>query len=146
MNNPKLAVSFLVLLLGINLVSVSSTYNEPAKYQEERKVPNSNDNYEPKEEDDHEPSDGNVYSLSDPSLNSDQGHGKFKKPSNYYDDALSRSYYYQSCPKFESIVRRKIDEWVGKDNTLAASLLRLHFHDCVVKVQNRLITMTTFFF
>ncbi|XVE99145.1 hypothetical protein REPUB_Repub03eG0172000 [Reevesia pubescens] len=32
----------------------------------------------------------------------------------------------------EEIINRKVKEWIAKDHTLAASLLRLHFHDCAV--------------
>ncbi|XVE95706.1 hypothetical protein REPUB_Repub02eG0122500 [Reevesia pubescens] len=32
----------------------------------------------------------------------------------------------------EEIINRKVKEWIEKDRTLVASLLRLHFHDCAV--------------
>ncbi|KAA8537166.1 hypothetical protein F0562_029608 [Nyssa sinensis] len=48
-------------------------------------------------------------------------------------DFLSFSYYDQSCPDLEGIINRKINEWVNKDYTVAASLIRLHFHDCAVR-------------
>ncbi|CBI27386.3 unnamed protein product, partial [Vitis vinifera] len=46
---------------------------------------------------------------------------------------LSFSYYRQTCPDLEAIINRKVKEWIDKDYTLAASLIRLHFHDCAVK-------------
>ncbi|KAJ1399978.1 Plant peroxidase, partial [Sesbania bispinosa] len=49
------------------------------------------------------------------------------------DDLLSFGYYHKTCPQFESILNRKVHEWIKKDYTLAASLLRLHFHDCSVR-------------
>ncbi|KEH37337.1 putative peroxidase [Medicago truncatula] len=49
------------------------------------------------------------------------------------DNLLSFSYYRKSCPQFESILHSKVKEWIKKDYTLAASLLRLHFHDCSVR-------------
>ncbi|KAJ1407608.1 Secretory peroxidase [Sesbania bispinosa] len=49
------------------------------------------------------------------------------------DDLLSFGYYRKSCPQFESILHRKVKEWIQKDYTLAPSLLRLHFHDCSVR-------------
>lgn len=52
------------------------------------------------------------------------------------DDFLSFSYYAKSCHKFESIVHKKVNEWVKKDSTLAAALIRLHFHDCAVRVSD----------
>ncbi|KAK7359564.1 hypothetical protein VNO77_01525 [Canavalia gladiata] len=49
------------------------------------------------------------------------------------DNLLSFAYYHKSCPQFESILNSKVNEWIKKDYTLAASLLRLHFHDCSVR-------------
>ncbi|XP_015581446.2 peroxidase 7 [Ricinus communis] len=49
------------------------------------------------------------------------------------DDLLSFVHYHQSCPQAESIINRKVNEWFKKDYSLAASLLRLHFHDCAVR-------------
>ncbi|WCJ33278.1 Peroxidase superfamily protein [Euphorbia peplus] len=49
------------------------------------------------------------------------------------DDLLSFGYYHESCPEAESIISRKVKEWVEKDSTIAPSLLRLHFHDCAVR-------------
>ncbi|KAI6690763.1 hypothetical protein NL676_027591 [Syzygium grande] len=46
---------------------------------------------------------------------------------------LSFQYYQQSCPQFEAIVGRKVNEWIAKDYTLAPALMRLHFHDCIVR-------------
>ncbi|KAI6701286.1 hypothetical protein NL676_015610 [Syzygium grande] len=45
---------------------------------------------------------------------------------------LSPYYYDRSCPRLEMIVRYNV--WVAfkKDTRIAASLLRLHFHDCIV--------------
>lgn len=47
--------------------------------------------------------------------------------SGYYDD-----YYEHSCPLAEEIVSRNVEIAVLKDPRMAASLLRLHFHDCFV--------------
>ncbi|XP_023768939.2 peroxidase 7 [Lactuca sativa] len=49
------------------------------------------------------------------------------------EDDLSYSLYHESCPDLEGIIYRKVKEWVAKDPTLAPSLLRLHYHDCVVR-------------
>ncbi|KAL3820880.1 hypothetical protein ACJIZ3_006785 [Penstemon smallii] len=46
---------------------------------------------------------------------------------------LTTSYYEKSCPKLEAIVHQKVNAWVKRDNTLAASIIRLHFHDCAVR-------------
>ncbi|KAE7996428.1 hypothetical protein FH972_001155 [Carpinus fangiana] len=50
-----------------------------------------------------------------------------------FQDCLSFSYYHQKCPDAEAIINRKLKEWFQKDYTLAASLIRLHFHDCSVR-------------
>ncbi|XP_062196125.1 peroxidase 47-like [Phragmites australis] len=47
--------------------------------------------------------------------------------------ALSMDYYGMSCPFAEMIVFNVVGEALMKDPTLAASLLRLHFHDCFVQ-------------
>lgn len=47
---------------------------------------------------------------------------------------LRHTYYMESCPKLESIIHQKVSAWVKKDYTLAASIIRLHFHDCAVRV------------
>ncbi|XWS16704.1 hypothetical protein CRYUN_Cryun33cG0000100 [Craigia yunnanensis] len=49
-----------------------------------------------------------------------------------FANLLSFTYYQQRCPKLEEIINKKVKEWIAKDHTLAASLLRLHFHDCAV--------------
>lgn len=47
--------------------------------------------------------------------------------------ALSMDYYYMSCPFAEMVVFNVVGEALYKDPTLAAGLLRLHFHDCFVQ-------------
>ncbi|KAJ0098749.1 hypothetical protein Patl1_19772 [Pistacia atlantica] len=46
---------------------------------------------------------------------------------------LSSDYYQATCPNLEAIIHRKVQAWVNRDKTLAPSLFRLHFHDCVVR-------------
>ncbi|GMY33087.1 peroxidase 7-like [Fagus crenata] len=48
-------------------------------------------------------------------------------------DYLSLSYYLNSCPEAEGIIQQKVGAWIQKDSTLAASIIRLHFHDCAVR-------------
>ncbi|MFS7898830.1 putative peroxidase [Helianthus anomalus] len=48
-------------------------------------------------------------------------------------DDLSYSFYHERCHDVEGIIYRKVKEWVYKDPTLAPSLLRLQYHDCVVR-------------
>ena len=49
---------------------------------------------------------------------------------------LSWSFYKNSCPKVESVIRRHLKKVFKKDIGNAAGLLRLHFHDCFVQVQS----------
>ncbi|KAI3909949.1 hypothetical protein MKW98_013003 [Papaver atlanticum] len=46
---------------------------------------------------------------------------------------LNPNFYEQSCPKAEEIVRSVVAKAVQKETRMAASLLRLHFHDCFVQ-------------
>ncbi|KAJ7944630.1 Peroxidase [Quillaja saponaria] len=48
------------------------------------------------------------------------------------DGPLVYDYYKETCPLAEDIVKRNVETAVFKDPRLAASLLRLHFHDCFV--------------
>ncbi|XP_030523128.1 peroxidase 10 [Rhodamnia argentea] len=45
---------------------------------------------------------------------------------------LSPYYYDRSCPRLQMIVRYNVLAAFKKDTRIAASLLRLHFHDCIV--------------
>ncbi|EPS73906.1 hypothetical protein M569_00850 [Genlisea aurea] len=48
-------------------------------------------------------------------------------------NGLSVNYYQQSCPNVLQIVCQQMQQILNEDITLAASLLRLHFHDCFVR-------------
>ncbi|KAF8032777.1 hypothetical protein BT93_D1617 [Corymbia citriodora subsp. variegata] len=45
---------------------------------------------------------------------------------------LVLGYYQENCPLLEEIVRHSMERAVYRDPRMAASLLRLHFHDCFV--------------
>lgn len=47
---------------------------------------------------------------------------------------LVYGYYKEICPFAEEIIRRQVGIAVLKEPRMAASLLRLHFHDCFVLV------------
>ncbi|XP_078171584.1 peroxidase superfamily protein [Carex rostrata] len=46
--------------------------------------------------------------------------------------SLSFDLYFITCPQVEDIVRSVVEQAVVSDPRMAASLLRLHFHDCFV--------------
>lgn len=47
---------------------------------------------------------------------------------------LYPQFYDFSCPQAHDIIKSVVSKAVAKDARMAASLLRLHFHDCFVKV------------
>jgi len=53
-------------------------------------------------------------------------------------EELTLDHYARTCPNFEAIVHKKVKDWIAKDYTLAASLIRLHFHDCAIRVHRSL--------
>ncbi|XP_028766875.1 peroxidase 44-like [Neltuma alba] len=53
-----------------------------------------------------------------------------KLPSGF--GALQVGFYGSSCPKAESIIQQVVQRRISDDRSLAASLLRLQFHDCFV--------------
>ncbi|XP_050128997.1 peroxidase 25-like [Malus sylvestris] len=46
---------------------------------------------------------------------------------------LKAGFNSSSCPKAEATVRSTVESYYNKDPTIAAGLLRLHFHDCFVQ-------------
>ncbi|MQL72101.1 hypothetical protein Taro_004441 [Colocasia esculenta] len=48
------------------------------------------------------------------------------------ESQLSPTFYSQSCPSLQKIVRRQVLNAIKNETRMAASLLRLHFHDCFV--------------
>jgi peroxidase len=48
---------------------------------------------------------------------------------------LTSDFYKTTCPNLLSIVRREVQKAIKAETRMAASLLRLHFHDCFVNVR-----------
>jgi hypothetical protein len=51
---------------------------------------------------------------------------------------LRQGFYEQSCPRAEQIVRHYMEQHVPHAPSVAATLLRTHFHDCFVRVRTAL--------
>jgi peroxidase len=56
---------------------------------------------------------------------------------------LYPQFYDYSCPQAQNIVKSILANAVAKEPRIAASLLRLHFHDCFVKVCDIIIIVMT---
>ncbi|KAL2539336.1 Peroxidase 47 [Abeliophyllum distichum] len=48
-------------------------------------------------------------------------------------DGLSMNYYIMNCPFAEGIIKNTVNMALQSDPTLAAGLVRMHFHDCFVE-------------
>lgn len=48
-------------------------------------------------------------------------------------DGLNMNYYIMTCPFAEVIVKNTVNRALQDDPTLAAALLRMHFHDCFIE-------------
>lgn len=49
-------------------------------------------------------------------------------------DGLSMNYYIMTCPFAEPIIKNIVNRALQDDPTLAAGLVRMHFHDCFIEV------------
>lgn len=49
-------------------------------------------------------------------------------------NALSLNYYEKTCPNVEDTITKVVTDAVKKDKTVPAALLRMHFHDCFLRV------------
>jgi peroxidase len=47
---------------------------------------------------------------------------------------LSLNYYDNTCPNYEATVTAAVKQAMATDKTVPAALLRMHFHDCFVRV------------
>ncbi|XP_031131504.1 peroxidase 2 [Ipomoea triloba] len=50
-----------------------------------------------------------------------------------YAQSLDQGFYANTCPNVVGIVKRTTASFISQSPSLAASLLRLHFHDCFVR-------------
>ncbi|ESW15922.1 hypothetical protein PHAVU_007G114200 [Phaseolus vulgaris] len=48
-------------------------------------------------------------------------------------DGLNMNYYLMSCPFIEPVVKNTVNRALMEDPTLAAGLIRMHFHDCFIQ-------------
>lgn len=47
---------------------------------------------------------------------------------------LNMNYYIMTCPFAEAVVKDIVDRALQDDPTMAAGLIRMHFHDCFIEV------------
>lgn len=49
-------------------------------------------------------------------------------------DSLNMNYYMMNCPFAEGTIKNTVNRALLSDPTLAAGLVRMHFHDCFIEV------------
>jgi peroxidase len=63
----------------------------------------------------------------------------------WYGGGLFPQFYDHSCPQAKEIVHSIVAQAVARETRMAASLVRLHFHDCFVKVESASCWLHCFF-
>lgn len=56
---------------------------------------------------------------------------------------LRVGFYDTTCPNAEALVRQAVAAAFAKDAGIAAGLIRLHFHDCFVRVSYQNLTLSS---
>lgn len=51
---------------------------------------------------------------------------------------LRHNYYYKTCPQAEAIIRNMMKDIISKDASVPPRLIRMHFHDCFVRVRKKI--------
>ncbi|KAL4282656.1 hypothetical protein GQ457_16G012830 [Hibiscus cannabinus] len=59
----------------------------------------------------------------------------FMFPISSHVRALSSNYYDHTCPHLESTVASAVKKAISNDKTVPAALLRMHFHDCFIRIR-----------
>ena len=49
-------------------------------------------------------------------------------------NSMSVDYYKQTCPEAEPVISKIVHKGMINDKTVPAALLRMHFHDCFIRV------------
>lgn len=59
---------------------------------------------------------------------------------------LGTDIYQNTCPEAEAIIFSWVEQAISEDSRMAASLLRLHFHDCFVNARHSLSALINWLF